>query len=115
MITNEVTGLREKRGVSKAHLARRIGVSRSYVTRLEQGKLQPSGDVMFRIARYFGCEVGVIFHWVEDGRHVACGLGAGRLSRIQPNELSACPAGAEAKDKSLVFPTAKAVAPLLAW
>ena len=50
--------------MSKADLARRIGVCRSYVSRLEQGVLQPSGEVIFRIAEYFKVRVEDVFERV---------------------------------------------------
>ena len=52
---------RHKNGITKAHLARMIKVSRSYITKMESGKAQPSAEVMFRIANYFGCKVDEIF------------------------------------------------------
>jgi putative transcriptional regulator len=61
MITNCATKWRTEKGVSKAHLARRIGVNRSYMTKLEQGKMQPSGEMMFRIAKNLGQPLEVIF------------------------------------------------------
>jgi putative transcriptional regulator len=61
MIVNFVTKWREAKGVSKAHLARRVGVSRSYVTKLEQGIMQPSGELMFRIAKYLGQPLESVF------------------------------------------------------
>ena len=61
MIINFVKQWRESKRVSKAHLARRVGVDRSYVTKLEQGKLQPSGEMMFRIAKYLGQPLEIVF------------------------------------------------------
>ena len=61
MIINVVTKWRKAKGVSKAHLARRVGVSRSYVTKLEKGIMQPSGEMMFRIARYLGQPLEAVF------------------------------------------------------
>src|SRR5205809_19827 len=61
MVINSVTTWRQAKGVSKAHLARRVGVNRSYVTKLEQGKMQPSGEMMFRIAKYLGCTLEQVF------------------------------------------------------
>ena len=70
MIGNQVSAWRQKRengkGISKAHLARRLGVSRSYITKLEQGKLQPSAEVMFRTAEYFGCKIEDVFQRLEN-------------------------------------------------
>jgi putative transcriptional regulator len=58
---NLVKERRERRGDSKSHLARRIGVCPSYVTRLENNDIQPSGEVMFRIAAHFNCRIEEIF------------------------------------------------------
>ena len=65
MITNSVTKWRQAKGVSKAHLARRVRVSRSYMTKLEQGILQPSGEMMFRIAKYLGQPLEAVFQYAE--------------------------------------------------
>ena len=65
MILNFVTKWREAKGVTKAHLARRVGVSRSYITKLEQGKMQPSGEMMFRIAKYLGQPLEVVFRCAQ--------------------------------------------------
>ena len=65
MIINSLTKWRQAKGVSKAHLARRIGVDRSYVTKLEQGKMQPSGEMMFRIAKYLGQPLEAIFQHAQ--------------------------------------------------
>lgn len=66
MITNAVERWRAAKGVSKAHMARRIGVKRSYMTKLEQGRLQPSGEMMFRIARYLGQPLEILFQHVQS-------------------------------------------------
>lgn len=61
MIVNLVNKWRLAKGVSKAHMARYVGVDRSYVTKLEQGKMQPSGEMMFRIAKYLGQPLEAVF------------------------------------------------------
>lgn len=69
MVTNRLHEWRQARGprgISKATLARRLGVSRSYVTRLEQGKVFPSLALALRIARYFECRVEEIFSLQAD-------------------------------------------------
>ena len=45
-------------------MARRIGVAPSYMTKLEQGRLQPSAEMMFRMAKYLGQTVDVLFQHV---------------------------------------------------
>jgi putative transcriptional regulator len=65
MIINSVTKWRTTKGVSKAHLARRVGVNRSYMTKLEQGKMQPSGEMMFRIAKDLGQPLEAVFQHAQ--------------------------------------------------
>jgi putative transcriptional regulator len=65
MITNSVGKWRLAKGVSKAHLARRIGVDRSYITKLENGKMQPSGEMMFRFAEYLGQTLEEVFQHAQ--------------------------------------------------
>ncbi len=68
MFKNEVEFFRRNKGVkgiTKSHLAHRIGVSRSYITKLEQGKLKPSIDLAFKIAQYFDCKIEDVFT-IED-------------------------------------------------
>ena len=69
MLRNRIADQRAQcgRGISKADLARAIGVSRSYVTKLESGQARPSVDVMFRLAAYFGCRVDDIFEYERQG------------------------------------------------
>jgi putative transcriptional regulator len=129
MLNNTVAKWRRGKKISKAHLARQIGVCRSYVTKLEQGKLQPSGEVMFRIAAYFKVRIEDIFERAGSAgsqRHFfsANTLPNGNtLSTFAPAPARpvrrsvaappACPAGVEAvTDRSLVGPTAKVVASL---
>lgn len=66
MVINSVTKWRQAKGVSKAHMARRVGVSRSYATKLEQGILQPSGEMMFRIAKYLGQPLEAVFQHAQS-------------------------------------------------
>ena len=62
MLKNSVTELRQRKGVTKSQFARKIGVCASYVTRLENMDIQPSGEVMFRIAAYLNCRIEDVFH-----------------------------------------------------
>lgn len=64
MIKNHLKEWRARqaqRGISKATLARRIRVNRSYVTKMEQGKAVPSLQVALQLAEYFGCTVDDLF------------------------------------------------------
>lgn len=70
MINNDLAKWRARhgRGISKAELARRIHVSRSCVTKLENGKLQPSAAMMFKIAGFLGCKVEDVFKYVPEDK-----------------------------------------------
>lgn len=64
MVTNHIKERRARkgpRGISKAALARRMNVDRSYITKLEQGKAVPSLVLALQLARYFGCTVDDLF------------------------------------------------------
>lgn len=66
VLRHRITELREAKGVSKAHLARRLGVCAAHMTLLEQGKRAPSGELMLRMAQYFKCSVEAIFQIAPD-------------------------------------------------
>ena len=104
--------------MSKADLARRVGVCRAYVKRLEKGDLQPSGEVMFRIAEYFKCRVEDVFQRVpESGKPSLVGsqfVTSGLVEPVRNSQAapSDCPTPTEkANAKSLGVPALKIVAP----
>ena len=126
MLGNKIQKWLKKQSVSKAQLARGIGRSRSYVTRLERGDIQPSAEALFRVAVFFKRRVEDVFQLVAEnklaasfsgskvlpvGQHMICTPAAAKLSCNQPATPPARPAvPVVIKDKSLVNPTAKAVA-----
>lgn len=60
-IYNRISVLREERGVSRKELAEKIGVNFQTVGYLEREEYNPSLDLAFRIAEYFGLPVDMIF------------------------------------------------------
>jgi DNA-binding XRE family transcriptional regulator len=64
-IEQKVKEFRIAKKMSKAALARRIGVARSYITKLENGQLQPSGPMMLRFAHVLQRPVEDIFLLIE--------------------------------------------------
>ena len=60
-LTNRLPECRAAKGINKSQLAIRLKMTRSYVTRLERGDINPSAEAMFRIARYFQKPVEEIF------------------------------------------------------
>ncbi|MGD1089788.1 MAG: helix-turn-helix domain-containing protein [Verrucomicrobiota bacterium] len=119
MIINNIaywrTTMNAGKGVSQAHLARNVGVSRSFVTKLEKSKSQPGAELMLRMAGYFNQPVGAIFKLTSGTDAVPAFISSDVIPSRQINRLtpSARPAGLEAaKDKSPVGPAAKVVASL---
>lgn len=49
-----LTAIREKHGISKYALSKSLGISDVAVLRLEQGKSNPSVELLKKIADYFG-------------------------------------------------------------
>ncbi len=67
MLNNNVKHYREEKAKSvefnltKAHLARQIGVSSSYVLRLEKSQIVPSLEKAHKLAQYFNCLIEDLF------------------------------------------------------
>ena len=55
-----IAALRRQAGMSQAQLAARLGVSASAVGMYEQGRREPSGDVLVELGRIFGVSVDYI-------------------------------------------------------
>lgn len=118
MISNNIAHWRSiwnrGKGISRAHLARKIRVGRSYVTKLEKGTAQPSAEIMFRVARYFEQSIESIFQYAADGEDKTnvTRYTAMPTSQLSDNLSSSCPSNKPepVRDKSLVSPTAKVVA-----
>jgi putative transcriptional regulator len=61
-MTNEMRGLREKRGLSQGQLAVELHVSRQTINAIETGRYLPSLPLAFAIARFFRRPIEEIFH-----------------------------------------------------
>ncbi len=60
-MNNNIRVLREKRGMTQASLAKRAGVSRVTVNRVECGKYLPDGNTILKLARAFSCSAKDLF------------------------------------------------------
>ena len=58
---NRVEELRKQRGLSQEALARALKVSRQTVSSIENGKYNPSLELAFAIADFFGLAIEEIF------------------------------------------------------
>jgi putative transcriptional regulator len=63
---NRVREERSQRGLSQAEVAAGLGVSRQTVIAIESGRYSPSLPLAFRIARFFGVPVDMMFDPEEE-------------------------------------------------
>ena len=60
-IRNRITVLRAERGLSRQQLAEALGINNQTVGYLERGDYNPSLELAFRIAEYFGLPLEAVF------------------------------------------------------
>jgi putative transcriptional regulator len=60
-VKNVVRELRTVRGLSQAHLAQAVGVSRQTINSIEQGRYLPSLPLAIALARFFEASVEEVF------------------------------------------------------
>lgn len=65
MSNNYLTMLRESRGLSKAKLAKFIGVSPAAISSYERGERIPRDEIKVRIAEYFGVSIIDVFYYTQ--------------------------------------------------
>jgi DNA-binding XRE family transcriptional regulator len=60
-IYNRLAVLRAERGLSRAQLADALGLNYQTIGYIERGEFNPSLDVAFRVAEYFGVPLDAVF------------------------------------------------------
>ncbi|MBD5134655.1 MAG: helix-turn-helix transcriptional regulator [Lachnospiraceae bacterium] len=63
---NRIDELRKERGIKQDELADVMEVSRQTISSLENGRYNPSINLAFKLARYFGVTIEEIFLYEED-------------------------------------------------
>lgn len=63
---NRLETLRKERGIKQEELANALEVSRQTISSLEKGRYNPSIQLAFKIARFFGMQIEDIFIYEED-------------------------------------------------
>jgi len=66
---SDLKRFREARGLTQDELAKRVGLTESFVSRLETGKRVPSIEVALEIARVL--DVGVSQIWIAEPKPIA--------------------------------------------
>ena len=64
---NRIEEMRKSLGLTQEELADRLEVSRQTIGSLENGRYNPSIELAFRVARYFGTTIEEIFLYEGDG------------------------------------------------
>ncbi len=57
---------REKRNLTQGQVAMRVGVDRSYITRIEHGQRVPGTAVLFRLAKTLGCRMEDVIEFESE-------------------------------------------------
>lgn len=63
---NRLEELRKERGIKQEDLAVALEVSRQTISSLEKGRYNPSIQLAFKIAKFFGLLIEDIFLYEED-------------------------------------------------
>ena len=63
---NRIEAIRKERGILQEEFAKSMGVSRQTISSLENGRYNPSIQLAFKLARYFGLTVEEIFIYEEE-------------------------------------------------
>ncbi len=60
---NELRVCRARKDITQGDLADAVGVSRQTIISIEKGKYDPSLDLAFKLANYFGVPIEELFHY----------------------------------------------------
>ncbi len=60
-ITNSLPSLRAVRALTQQELAAEVGVTRATIIAIEKGNYNPSLELAFRLAKFFGVDIQSIF------------------------------------------------------
>ena len=66
---NKVEQLRKEKGLNQDEFAKLLRVSRQTISSIERGKYNPSLDLAFEIADFFGMTIEEIFQYERGGNH----------------------------------------------
>jgi len=61
--------IRLKKGITQGELAKKIGYTQAYISKIENGYIKPNPYIRFRIARALGSKVSEIFPKIKTRPH----------------------------------------------
>lgn len=65
-MNNRIEELRKARGISQAEFAKLMKVSRQTISSLENGRYNPSIELAYRVAHWFGLTIEDVFIFEEE-------------------------------------------------
>ena len=63
---NRIEEIRKERGIRQEEFAKVLGVSRQTISSLETGRYNPSINLAYKIAKYFGMTIEDVFIFEEE-------------------------------------------------
>ena len=63
---NKIEEIRKAKGIRQEDFAKAMGVSRQTISSLETGRYNPSINLAYKIAKYFGMIIKEVFIFEED-------------------------------------------------
>ena len=63
---NRIEEIRKAKGIRQDDFAKAMGVSRQTISSLETGRYNPSINLAYKIAKYFGMIIEEVFIFEED-------------------------------------------------
>ena len=63
---NELRVCRARQDITQGQLAEAVGVSRQTIISIESGRNDPSLELAFKLANYFGMTIEEIFHYKAE-------------------------------------------------
>ena len=63
---NRIEEIRKAKGIRQEDFAKAMGVSRQTISSLETGRYNPSINLAYKIAKYFGMIIEEVFIFEED-------------------------------------------------
>lgn len=61
-IKNNIKNYREQKGITQEELAEKLGIIRTYLSKLENQKFSPGPELMAKICSFFGTSLGDMFY-----------------------------------------------------
>ncbi len=63
---NRIEAIRKERGIRQDEFAKMMGVSRQTISSLETGRYNPSINLAYKIAKFFGMTIEEVFIFEEE-------------------------------------------------